>query len=68
MNSLYPDHGSPGFNGVVTPPPRVDDMALPAGKTCDDCVHLLRCLSFGFTKQHAVRCDFSPSLFQEKTE
>jgi hypothetical protein len=36
-------------------------MHLPAGKTCGDCVHLRRCVAFGFTdSETADSCDFFP--------
>lgn len=39
------------------------DMQLPPGKTCGDCVHLRRCVTFGFTKILSTHCDFAPSRF-----
>jgi hypothetical protein len=38
-------------------------MALPAGKTCDDCAFLPRCTALFGCKPTNVRCDFSPSRF-----
>ena len=40
-----------------------DDMNLPEGKTCADCVHCRRCtLMFGHIPEDEV-CDWSPSRF-----
>lgn len=42
-----------------------DDMDLPEGRTCGDCVHCARCCSiFGHIPQDQV-CDWSPSRFRE---
>jgi len=42
------------------------DMDLPAGKTCSDCVHCLRCCKmFGHIPEDEG-CDWSPSRFQER--
>ncbi|OWV30168.1 hypothetical protein [Halomonas campaniensis] len=42
-----------------------DDMDLPTGKTCADCVHCRRCTQiFGHIPADEV-CDFSPSRFRE---
>ncbi len=57
--------------GVLTPGCCVDKdckphtcMALPAGKTCGDCVHVGRCtLLFGI-KPEATICDFYPRRFE----
>jgi len=39
-------------------------MHLPEGKTCGDCVHLSRCLAFGFTRSpERTSCDFYPRRF-----
>jgi len=44
----------------------VDDMALPAGKTCGDCAHWKRCSSLiGDLTGREIRCDFAPSRFKE---
>ena len=47
----------------------IDDMALPAGKSCADCVGFARCRAFIgaahiHDKQH--RCDWSPSAFRQR--
>lgn len=40
-----------------------DDMDLPKGKTCADCVHCRRCTAmFGHTPADES-CDWSPSRF-----
>lgn len=47
-----------------------DDMKLPAGKTCADCVHFKRCLwliGAQWVNDKSKRCDFSPSRFHEVT-
>ena len=42
------------------------EMALPAGKTCGDCVHTRRCVSmFGHTPAD-TSCDFHPSRYRER--
>lgn len=48
------------------PLPRTgDDMDLPEGKTCGDCVHVHRCTSmFGHIPED-MACDWSPSRFRE---
>ena len=46
-----------------------DDMALPPGKTCADCIHVERCrkfLSGGVWTPEWTRCDWYPSRFFEK--
>lgn len=43
-----------------------DDMDLPVGKTCGDCVHVRRCTAmFGHIPEDES-CDWSPSRFREK--
>lgn len=43
-----------------------DDMDLPEGKTCGDCVHCRRCtLIYGHIPEDES-CDWSPSRFNEK--
>ena len=40
-----------------------DEMNLPKGKTCNDCVHCYRCTKiFGVTITNTT-CDFYPSRF-----
>ena len=46
----------------------MDDMALPHGKTCSDCVHIQRCIALGVTRFEAVECDWSPSRFRDRSE
>ncbi|OBY90727.1 hypothetical protein A6723_021105 [Pseudomonas sp. AU11447] len=48
------------------PLPRgADDMSLPEGKTCGDCVHCRRCtIMFGHIPADES-CDWSPSRFRE---
>lgn len=42
-----------------------DQMNLPEGKTCGDCVHCRRCtLMFGHIPADEA-CDWSPSRFRE---
>lgn len=53
----------PYRRGVRSP---TDEMDLPEGVTCADCVHCRRCcLMFGHIPEDEV-CDFSPSRFQRK--
>lgn len=43
-----------------------DDMDLPEGKTCADCVHCRRCcMIFGHIPEDQV-CDWAPSRFAQK--
>lgn len=45
-----------------------DDMQLPPGKTCGDCVNWEHCFRFIHTiKPTNTRCDWSPSAFRERT-
>lgn len=45
-----------------------DDMNLPPGKTCADCVHCARCTAiFGHIPEDEV-CDWSPSRFRDKVK
>ena len=42
-------------------------MALPPGKTCADCWHLLRCTELlNCTQPNSEYCDFFPSRFRER--
>lgn len=40
------------------------EMALPTSKSCSDCVHIKRCVAFGFTDRESASCDFHPSRFR----
>ena len=42
-----------------------NDMALPPGKTCGDCVHFKRCEWLIQCKREYTRCDWAPSRFRE---
>ena len=45
-----------------------EQMNLPAGKTCGDCVHCKRCTAiYGHIPADEV-CDWSPSRFKESKE
>jgi hypothetical protein len=45
----------------------VNDMQLPDGKTCGDCVHYRKCLRLVYTvASHNKECDWSPSRFKDK--
>lgn len=42
---------------------------LPDGKSCRDCSHSRRCVSFGFTDSlDNKHCDFIPVRFKQKKE
>lgn len=42
----------------------INDMSLPEGKTCGDCVHVRRCTAmFGHIPEDEA-CDWSPSRFR----
>lgn len=43
-----------------------DDMSLPAGKTCGDCVHHARCAFLFGCPSDNVTCDWSPSRFVQR--
>jgi hypothetical protein len=44
-------------------------MRLPAGKTCANCHHGLRCNAlFGAIRRGFTSCDFWPSRFLERPE
>ena len=43
---------------------KTDSMKLPEGKTCADCVHIKRCLAFGYSWADRKQCDFYPNRFQ----
>jgi hypothetical protein len=49
-----------------TEPDYAAEMQLPAGKTCDHCVHSRRCFAFGFSKSGNSSCDFWPTRFRER--
>lgn len=52
-----------GFEGMDLMMSEPDDMDLPRGKTCGDCVHFKRCAFLVGAKAEYTRCDWSPSLF-----
>jgi len=37
-----------------------DDMKLPEGKTCANCLHVVRCVVLFGAKHTNTICDFSP--------
>jgi len=43
----------------------MEDMDLPEGKTCKDCVHFDRCHMLFQVKGSNTWCDFSPIKFVE---
>ena len=43
-----------------------DDMKLPEGKICNDCVHIYRCSKIYGVQGTETGCDFAPSRFQHK--
>ncbi len=43
-----------------------DEMRLPDGKTCADCVHCYRCCLLFGAKPENRECDFYPVRFQAK--
>jgi hypothetical protein len=40
-----------------------DDMKLPDGKTCNDCIHFQRCSWLISCSPNNTNCDWSPSKF-----
>jgi hypothetical protein len=45
-----------------------ENMDLPVGKTCGDCVHFDRCVGLIGVKADYTMCDFYPIRFREKSE
>jgi len=45
-----------------------EEMKLPEGKTCDDCIYHSRCFGLGFSKPGNTSCDFHPRRFIERKE
>ena len=43
-----------------------DDMKLPKGKTCGDCLHCAWCVRIYGIKATNTECDFSPSRFMPR--
>ena len=43
-----------------------EDMTLPQGKTCGDCVHFLRCQAIVCQQETSEVCDWYPIRFVEK--
>lgn len=43
-----------------------DDMQLPAGVTCGDCIHIARCKAMFGHVEADTYCDWSPSRFQSR--
>jgi hypothetical protein len=41
------------------------EMRLPAGRTCQDCGHVERCVALGYTWRARESCDFHPRRFVE---
>jgi hypothetical protein len=61
MGEVMPEDREPYRRNEAKP----DDMDLPAGKTCGDCVYCRRCtLMFGHIPADES-CDWSPSRFRE---
>lgn len=46
----------------------INDMALPKGKTYNDCRHIGKCKWFVGREGHETECDWSPSRFSPKTK
>ena len=45
-----------------------NEMDLPEGKTCSNCIHCRRCCAMFGAQPDNTSCDFYPVRFQEKTE
>ena len=43
-----------------------EDMELPEGKTCRDCVRFLYCVAFLDLSGEETSCDWSPSYFVDE--
>lgn len=55
------------YQRPAPPPAPPDDMALPAGRTCADCISYARCvalLSARHVNDKQTRCDWAPSRFR----
>lgn len=48
----------------MKPLPTAADLALPAGRTCSDCVNCKRCCGMFGSKPENKMCDFYPPRFQ----
>lgn len=44
-----------------------EDNALPAGKTCRDCIHAFRCEAMEYTRPGDAKCYYMPSRFKDVT-
>lgn len=54
------------MKGLI-PIEQMSTAALPAGKTCEDCVHFYRCaVVLECTNPTRPVCDWDPSRFEEK--
>jgi hypothetical protein len=40
-------------------------MALPDGRTCEDCRQIRHCAALGYSWPERERCDFSPIRFHD---
>jgi hypothetical protein len=54
------------INRLRSEPDYDAEMKLPAGITCDDCIHARRCFGFVFSKSGNSSCDFWPSRFRAR--
>ena len=45
-----------------------NDLKLPEGKTCQDCVLFRRCASFVGRRGPETECDFDPPAFAERAD
>lgn len=45
-----------------------DELALPKGKTCSDCVYCRKCCAMFGAKPDNVTCDFYPVRFYQRKE
>jgi hypothetical protein len=52
------------MSNAETAPDAPDDMLLPDGYTCRDCLHVARCRWLISVDEDNVACDWSPSRFR----
>jgi hypothetical protein len=45
-----------------------EDMKLPENKTCNDCIHSIRCTKLFGAQLTNTECDFLPIRFVQKDE
>ncbi|MPR00718.1 hypothetical protein F0169_00720 [Pseudomonas sp. MAFF 212408] len=65
MNQIHGDIHEPTTSAIPTSADNADQMNLPEGKTCGECVHCKRCTAMFGHIPADESCDWSPSRFRE---